>query len=60
MTWEGLTPPYSTIVADPPWAYRTTKGITTRTSHGTACAEDNSQLQIQGAVLDGRAPEVAS
>lgn len=21
MTWEGLTPPYSTIVADPPWAY---------------------------------------
>lgn len=21
MTWEGLTPPYSTIVADPPWRY---------------------------------------
>lgn len=21
MTWEGLTPPYSTIVADPPWHY---------------------------------------
>jgi N6-adenosine-specific RNA methylase IME4 len=21
MTWEGLTPPYRTIVADPPWAY---------------------------------------
>lgn len=21
MTWEGLTPPYSTIVADPPWPY---------------------------------------
>lgn len=21
MTWEGLSPPYSTIVADPPWAY---------------------------------------
>lgn len=20
-TWEGLTPPYSTIVADPPWGY---------------------------------------
>lgn len=19
--WEGLNPPYSTIVADPPWAY---------------------------------------
>ena len=21
MTWEGLSPPYGTIVADPPWAY---------------------------------------
>lgn len=21
MTWEGLNPPYRTIVADPPWAY---------------------------------------
>lgn len=21
VSWEGLTPPYSTIVADPPWAY---------------------------------------
>lgn len=21
MTWEGLNPPYSTIVADPPWRY---------------------------------------
>jgi N6-adenosine-specific RNA methylase IME4 len=21
MTWEGLTPPYKTIVADPPWDY---------------------------------------
>lgn len=21
MTWEGLTPPYRTIVADPPWTY---------------------------------------
>ena len=21
MSWEGLTPPYSTIVADPPWEY---------------------------------------
>jgi N6-adenosine-specific RNA methylase IME4 len=41
LTWEGLNPPYGTIVADPPWAYRTTKGITTRASHGTACAEDN-------------------
>jgi N6-adenosine-specific RNA methylase IME4 len=22
MTWEGLNPPYATIVADPPWEYR--------------------------------------
>ena len=21
MTWEGLSPPYATIVADPPWSY---------------------------------------
>lgn len=41
MNWEGLNPPYSTIVADPPWAYRTTKGITARTSFRTTCAEDN-------------------
>lgn len=26
--WEGLVPPYSTIVADPPWTYQTS-GITT-------------------------------
>lgn len=39
--WDGLTPPYRTIVADPPWAYRTTTGVTVRTSPGTACAEDN-------------------
>lgn len=24
MTWAGLTPPYATIVADPPWRYNTT------------------------------------
>lgn len=27
--WEGLNPPYSTIVADPPWTYSTKSGITT-------------------------------
>lgn len=25
-TWEGLTPPYRTIVADPPWQYRQAAG----------------------------------
>lgn len=39
--FHDLHPPYRTIVADPPWAYRTTTGITVRTSPGTACAEDN-------------------
>lgn len=34
MTWEGLNPPYSTIVADPPWPYRQNSGtITTRANH---------------------------
>ena len=37
--WGDLTPPYKTIVADPPWEYQTKGGITTRTSHNTACAE---------------------
>lgn len=39
--WEGLNPPYATIVADPPWAYRTTNGITARTSFRSTCADDN-------------------
>lgn len=38
--FADLNPPYSTIVADPPWRYRST-GITTRTSHGSACADDH-------------------
>lgn len=38
--FTDLSPPYSTIVADPPWKYRS-KNITTRTSHGTAFAEAN-------------------
>lgn len=29
MIWEGLSPPYSTIVADPPWHYSTTRQLTT-------------------------------
>lgn len=31
--WEGLTPPYRTIVADPPWRYATKAGITTTGRH---------------------------
>lgn len=26
MSWEGLTPPYATIVADPPWPFRWSGG----------------------------------
>jgi N6-adenosine-specific RNA methylase IME4 len=35
VTWGGLNPPYSTIVADPPWEYRTTRPTTTARSPGT-------------------------
>lgn len=42
---------YRTIVADPPWRYRVTKGITTRTSHGTACAEDNYPTMSNDEIL---------
>jgi N6-adenosine-specific RNA methylase IME4 len=27
--WQGLTPPYGTIVIDPPWQYNVTKGLPT-------------------------------
>jgi len=27
MTWDGLTPPYRTIVADPPWQSRVMRGL---------------------------------
>jgi N6-adenosine-specific RNA methylase IME4 len=34
MTWEGLTPPYATIVADPPWPYEGDRPPFGPTSHG--------------------------
>lgn len=30
MIWDGLSPPYGTIVADPPWQYNVTKGLPTK------------------------------
>ena len=33
MTWEGLSPPYATIVADPPWDY--SEGFAGGPGHGT-------------------------
>lgn len=34
--WEGLSPPYSTIVADPPWSYGTSRIITSARSAATS------------------------
>jgi N6-adenosine-specific RNA methylase IME4 len=33
--WEGLEPPYSTIVADPPWHYDTTNAPNPLSGYGT-------------------------
>lgn len=41
--WEGLSPPYSTIVADPPWAYATKAGITTPGRHRHRLAAANER-----------------
>jgi N6-adenosine-specific RNA methylase IME4 len=45
------SPLYRTIVADPPWRYRVSAGITTRTSHGTACAEDNYPTMTNAEIM---------
>ncbi len=34
MTWEGLSPPYGTIVIDPPWQYENERGTQTRARRG--------------------------
>jgi N6-adenosine-specific RNA methylase IME4 len=43
MNWPGLTPPYGTILADPPWTYRTTSRLPTpwtrATAHSAAAAQ---------------------
>lgn len=49
--WRGLNPPYRTLVVDPPWAYRTKTGITTRTSHRTACAEGHYSTMTNAEIL---------
>jgi N6-adenosine-specific RNA methylase IME4 len=44
MTWEGLSPPYRTLVADPPWRYQVTRGLPSGSrdpSHERHTAEDN-------------------
>lgn len=39
MDWEGLTPPYATIVADPPWPYDDGWPAFGPTSHGGDCVD---------------------
>lgn len=41
--FDGLTPPYTTIVADPPWRYDNTRGTQTRARRGrrAVTAADN-------------------
>ncbi len=45
--FEGLNPPYSTIVADPPWRYRTTDTTTTAKT-GMAADDQYSTLDNAG------------
>jgi N6-adenosine-specific RNA methylase IME4 len=44
VSWEGLTPPYATIVADPPWAYRTRAVITTAKTYLPSAIDRYSTL----------------
>lgn len=47
----GLEPPYSTIVADPPWRYRVTSPKT-RVSHHTSAAEDHYSTMTNEEIRD--------
>jgi N6-adenosine-specific RNA methylase IME4 len=49
--WEGLSPPYATIVADPPWAYESApgwrKGMERRTlAYSTMTVDEISALPV--------------
>lgn len=46
MTWEGLSPPYSTIVADPPWRYDQTRIVTTAKTMRPEADENYSTLTM--------------
>lgn len=39
--WEGLSPPYSTIVADPPWRYASAATKADARKHYTTTSTDN-------------------
>ncbi len=54
--WEGLTPPYATLVVDPPWAYKNARGTQTRSRRGrsqvTAAGNYSTMTMQQIAALD--------
>lgn len=52
--WEGLTPPYRTIVADPPWEYTNARGTQTRSRRG------RSAVTAEGNYSTLRSNEVAA
>ena len=52
--WDGLRPPYRTIVADPPWAYRNRRGTQTRARRGrdAVAAAGNYGTLASGAIAE--------
>jgi hypothetical protein len=61
VTWEGLTPPYRTIVADPPWHYDAmpvggarpgTFGATRRLAYGTMALDEIKALPVAEKAAD--------
>lgn len=62
MMWEGLSPPYRTIVVDPPWRYKRTAGLTTkghRPSTAQAHYSTMSNEQIAALPIEELAAEQA-
>jgi N6-adenosine-specific RNA methylase IME4 len=54
MTWDGLTPPYATIVADPPWAYEG------KTPPWRSTSKPDYSLMPLGDILALPVPELAT
>lgn len=53
MTWEGLSPPYSTIVADPPWPYESPDAITRSIKKGGDLARGVAQTGYSLLSMEG-------
>lgn len=53
IAWEGLSPPYATIVADPPWQYEQSRIVTSANKVATKPGLQYSRLDLAGiAALD--------